>query len=155
MLRSSLLNDMSFLGREEYRRLELANQDLRSETDASRAVRVGILAVMTRPVEAAVRHQRTEIIAGMLGHVTSGNTIQVRRFDPSLGGYMPPRRLTVDPERPIFAVFREGHVSGTTLTLQHDTPVTSPLSQAGASITSLYLPKLFDGDSLPIEPAAA
>jgi hypothetical protein len=154
-IQQGLLGDLSNHGRREYGNRGLAALDLREDTDELRAERADVLAVMTAPLTPEVREVRKERIAEVLSCGVSGEPLVVAKFDRSQGRYNQWTEVTVDVSRALFGVFRNGHISDRTLTVQYDKPDTYLASDYGEKVLDIDIPQLFQSNHLVVEPAAA
>lgn len=145
-VKSGVVFDIECHGRVEYGRRGLNAKDLREDTDELRAERADVLAVMTAPLTQEVRDERAERIAGLLSSISRGETLRLTPYDTFHRRYEAPQDAAADIGRSLFGVFRNGHVSSRTLTIQYDSPVTfAPTDdvEVGEPLMHIEVPDLF------------
>lgn len=153
-----VLGEIGNYGSREYYDRGLETTDLREDTEELRLKRADLLAVMTGPVTPEIRKERTERISVVLADIVSGQTLSLVEFDTFHGWYERPVEVSADPERPLFSVFRNSHISSRDLTIQYEPrspsyPYTrDPVEKA----MTFDISKLFDSPNpISIEPAEA
>jgi hypothetical protein len=153
------LFDIACHARVEYSRRGFNTADLREDTDELRAQRADVLAVMTSPLETAVREQRAERIAGVLGSLTAGQTLRVTAYDSFRSRYEAPRDIAIDPSRALFGTFVNGHISDRVLTVMYDSPETLASTKnagsVGEHVMRIDVPALLGDEGLLLETLAA
>lgn len=156
-VKAGVIYDIGCHGRVEYSNRGLETMDLREDTDELRAERADVLAVMTAPLTPEDRAYRAERIAGVLANIVSGQAVVLA----TIGAF---RRIEstelvdIDLERELYGVFRNGHVSDRTLTVQYDAPVHfAPTDDVavGEPVLNLNVPKLFTEEPALLKPRAA
>jgi hypothetical protein len=156
--RSDVLDNIECHGRIEYREREFAAKDLREDTDELRGERADVLAVMTAPLTPELRQERAKRIAGILAIITSGETVRMTEYNYFNNQYEEPKEVTVDVNRALFGVFRNGHISSRILTVQYDTPVYfKPTDdvEVGEPVFDINVPALFKSHALLFEAVTA
>lgn len=157
-VREGALFDLACHGLVEYGRRGLAERDIREDTDETRLERADVLSVLTAPATPELREQRAEHIAGLLAGIVSGQSLELRVYDGFHRRYRETEVLDIDLNRALFGVFRNGHVSTRTLTMQYDSPTTfarTDDTQVGEAVVSLDVPTLFREKPTTLEPVAA
>ncbi|MGB4759598.1 MAG: hypothetical protein WBP26_06105 [Candidatus Saccharimonadales bacterium] len=140
--RASVLANMGNHARAEYSRKGFGTVDLRGDTPLLEE-RADVLAVMTAPLSPEIRVERAGQIADLLGSIARGGTVIKTEYDSFHGTNKVPQEYTIDPNRALFAVFSNGHISDRNLTIQYDTPHTAPVANPGERIFSFDVPSLF------------
>ena len=144
--RKSVIFDIECHGRSEYYKRDFAKLDLREDSVELRAERADVLAVMTGPIREGEREKRAKTIVELLGAIVNGQEIELTSIDAFGRGYDEPVTAKAQTDRPLFAVFRNGHISARDLSIQYDSPITfarNEEEQVGEEVMRMILPNLF------------
>jgi hypothetical protein len=166
MAREGVLNDMACHARVEYGHYHGRGFDIRNlheDSEEMHLERADVLAVVTSPPTPEVRQERAERIADMLASVVAGETLRVTKYhgradpqEPQMVAFE--QVVAFDTTRALFAVFREGHISGRTMTFQYDSPLFlthNPDAVIGKPVLNISLPSMFKQNGIVLERAAA
>lgn len=140
--RESVLDHMGNHASAEYSRRGFEAVNLRGDTPLLEE-RADVLAVMTAPLSPKIRTERAGQIADLLGGIARGGTVIKAEYDSFHGTNKVRQEYTIDPNRALFAVFSNGHISDRNLTIQYDTPHTAPVANPGERVFSFDVPSLF------------